>query len=159
MNILDDKLFIKNTLLKIASDLNEKKIKWGLGGSLLLYLYGIDTSVNDIDIIIDEVDLIKVSQIIKKYDHIEKPKSVTYKSDWFFSLTFDNINIDIMIGFKVLTAKGVYSFPTGDKITDKSIIIDGTTIYLCSLKDWLEAYTAMERINKIKLINQSKLVK
>mgnify|MGYP000452917053 CR=1 FL=1 len=71
----------------------------------------------------------------------------------------NNINIDIMIGFKVLTAKGVYSFPTGDKITDKSIIIDGTPIYLCSLKDWLEAYTAMERTKKIKLINQSKLVK
>ncbi len=159
MKNLNKKSEIKNTLLVVASVLNGNNIKWGLGGSLLLYLYGIDTSVEDIDIVIDEDDMYKVESIVKNYSHIEKAKSDIYLTKRFFSVTLNKVDVDLMIGFKVLTTNGVYSFPTGYKITDKSILIDGITIYLCSLKDWLEAYTAMERTNKIDLINESKLVK
>lgn len=159
MKNLNEKLEMKNTLLKIASILNDNNIKWGLGGSLLLYLYGIETSVSDIDIVIDQNDMKKVESLVKNYKHIEKDKSGNYLTERFYSITLDNIDIDLMIGFKVLTTEGTYCFPTGDKITDKSILIDGTTIYLSSLKDWLEAYTAMERTSKIELIKQSKLVK
>ena len=159
MNNLDDKLMIKNSLIKISSVLNENNIKWGLGGSLLLYLHGIETSVADIDIIIDKQDVKKVEKIVENYIHLEKDKSDIYLTEKFFSLTLDKIGIDLMVGFKVLTANGIYSFPIGDKIVDKSIIIDQTSIHLCSLKDWLEAYTAMKRTNKIEMIKNSKLVK
>jgi hypothetical protein len=156
---LDDKQSIKNSLLRIASVLNKNNIKWGLGGSLLLYLYGINTTVADIDIVIDIDDMKKVEGIVKNYTHIEKEKSGIYLTERFYSININKVDIDLMIGFKVLTTNGTYSYPIGDKIIDKSIIIDGAVIYLCSLKDWLEAYTAMGRTNKIELINQSKLVK
>jgi len=64
-----------------------------------------------------------------------------------------------MVGFKIFNENSVYFFSTGKKLIDKSIIIEGTIINLSSLKDWLEAYTAMERENKIELIKESKLVK
>jgi hypothetical protein len=156
---LEEKLMIKNALLNIASVLNENNVNWGLGGSLLLYLSGIETSVADIDIVIDENDMNKIEMIVKDYDHIEKQKTDIYQTERFYSVSFKGIDIDLMVGFKISNRNSVYSFPTGKKLVDKSIIIDGTVINLCSLKDWLEAYTAMKRKNKIELINHSKLVK
>lgn len=159
MNNLDKKLIIKSALINISSLLNEKNINWALGGSLLLYLYEIDTSVADIDIVVDEVDKEKVKELIKCYFHIEKAKSDLYLTERFYTLTIDNVDIDLMVGFKIKTINGVYSFPSGSKLSDKSIIIDDTVIYLSSLKDWLEAYIAMGRKNKVDLIIKSKLVK
>jgi hypothetical protein len=159
MSKLESKLMIKNTLLNIASVLNENNINWGLGGSLLLYLSGIETNVADIDIVVDDIDTNKIEEIVKKYDYIEKKESGIYLTNRFYSITYEGICIDLMLGFKISNGNSVYSFPTGKKLVDKSIIIDGTVINLCSLKDWLEAYTAMKRKNKIELINHSKLVK
>lgn len=159
LEILNEKLAIKNTLINIASVLNENNINWGLGGSLLLYLSGIETSVSDIDIVVDVKDINKIEKIVKEYDHIEKQESGIYLTKRFYSITYNGIDIDLMVGFKISNGNSVYSFPTGKKLVDKSIIIDRTVIYLCSLKDWLEAYTVMKRKNKIELINHSKLVK
>ena len=159
MNTLNEELRIKNALLNIASVLNENNVNWGLGGSLLLYLSGIETSVADIDIVIDENDMNKIEMIVKDYDHIEKQKTDIYQTERFYSVSFKGIDIDLMVGFKISNENGVYSFPAGKKLVDKSIIIDRTVINLCSLKDWLEAYIAMKRKNKIELLNHSKLVK
>ncbi len=158
MNKLDEIPLIKNVLLNIASVFNKNKINWGVGGSLLLYLNGIETTIGDIDLIVDVNDITKLEKIVEKYKHIEKPKTDIFLTERFFSFNIDGVNVDLMIGFKLLTEKGLYSFPIGDKIVDKSIIIDDTSINLCSLKDWLEAYTAMGRKNKIELIKQSELV-
>ena len=46
-----------------------------------------------------------------------------------------------------------------EELIDKSIIIDETVINMSSLKNLLKTYTAMRRDNKVKLIEQSKLVK
>ena len=158
MNKLIENLMIKNTLLNIASVLNKNNINWGLGGSLLLYLSGIETTVADIDIVIDKKDINKIKKIVKTYDHIEKQKSDIYLTKSFYSISFKGVDIDLMVGFEIVDDNNIYSFPTGEKLIDKSIIIDGTTINLCSLKDWLEAYTVMKRESKIKLIQESKLV-
>ena len=159
MNNLEKHPKIKNTLLQIASVLNKNKVNWGLGGSLLLYIYGIDTTIADIDIVIDINDINKIEEISKRYSHITKNESGIYKTERFYSITLDGIDIDLMIGFKILTKDSIYFFPSGKKLIKKKIILDETVINICSLRDWLNAYTAMRRDNKVKLIEQSKLVK
>ena len=145
---------IEKTLTLIASVLNEYNINWGLGGSLLLYIHGIETTVADIDIVIDESDIYKVEKIVKKYDHIEKLKSSIYLTERFYSITIDGIDIDLMLGFKIQTSNGIYSYPKGSKLVYETVLLNNTNINLCSLDDWLQAYVAMERTSKIELINR-----
>lgn len=159
MNSLEKYPEIKNTLLKIALVLNENKINWALGGSLLLYLYGINTTVNDIDIVIDTTDISKVEKFINQFSHIEKDKTEIYLTERFYSIRINKVIIDLMIGFKISSDKGVYIYPDADKLINRTINMDDITINLCSLKDWLNAYKAIGRDNKVKLIEQSKLVK
>ncbi len=153
-NRIDKLPEIKRALTKVAKDLNVNNINWGLGGSLLLYLQGIDTTVNDIDIVIDEEDIKKVEELVRKYGYIEKPKSNIYLTEKFYNITIDSIDIDLMIGFKVKTGNGIYSYPKGSKLVYETVLLDNTSINVCSLKDWLEAYIAMGRINKIEIINE-----
>ncbi len=155
---LEDKLLIKNALTKMALILNRNKVNWGLGGSLLLYLYGIETTVSDIDIVIDEKDLNIMEIIVENFDHIEKPRSIQYLTKKFYSITLEGIDVDLMIGFKIKTQENIYSYPTEDRIKDKIISIDNVDINLCSIDDWYNAYIAMQRDSKVKLIEQSKLV-
>ena len=145
---------VKKTLITIAAILNDNNVNWGLGGSLLLYLHGIDTTVSDIDIVIDENEIEKIEKIVSKYKHIEKQKTDIYLTRKFYSITIKGIDVDLIIGFKVVSKNGVYSYPKGKKLIDKSIIIDKTVINMCSLKDWLETYKAMNREEKVKLIQQ-----
>ena len=122
----------------------------------MLYLNGIETPVADIDIVIDEKDKDKVKNIVNKLEHIEKQKNDIYLTELFYSITLNGADIDLMVGFKIDTKNGVYSYPTGSKLVDKTIIVDETNINLCSLKDWLDAYTAMNRESKVNLIRQNK---
>lgn len=153
---LENLVHIKNTLVKISVDLNKHNINWGLGGSLLLYLNDIETTVNDIDIVIDESDLNKVAKLVSNYHHIEKPKNDIYLTEKFYSVTIDEVDIDLMVGFKVSTGNEIYSYPSGPNLFDKTISIDNININLCRLEDWQKAYTAMKRDNKIKLLKHMK---
>ena len=139
-----------SSLLILADLLNKHNIDWCLGASMMLKLRGIDVTVEDIDVIIKTDDISLVEEVLKFYSPQKKVPSSIYLTDHFYELLIDNIDIDIMIGFKVKTNKGVYSFNETSKV-DK-IVIKGTTIYLASLEEWLKAYTAMNRVKKVKVI-------
>ena len=64
INSLDTLPVIKNALLDIANTLNSRNITWGLGGSLLLFIKGYKTNVNDIDIIVHSKDLKDLKEVI-----------------------------------------------------------------------------------------------
>jgi len=55
-----------------------------------------------------------------------------------------------MIGFKISTDGSLYTFD--DSSSTDEIKIQGVTIYLSSLEEWLKAYTAMNRKDKISII-------
>jgi len=149
---------IKQALIQIASALNRSEITWGLGGSLLLYLYGIKTTVADIDIVIDEKDIDKVEALVSTFFHFEKPESGIYLTTRFFSVTHNDVGIDLMLGFKIKTRNGIFAFPEGKAMSHESVILENTRINICSLDDWLEAYEAMQRMDKVTLIKQFKKI-
>ena len=120
----------------------------------MLYLNGIETSVADIDIVIDEKDIDKLDRLVSKFKHIEKQKNDIYLTKRFYSIIIDGIDIDLMTGFKIRTDNVTYSFPSGSKLVEETIFIDKTHINVCFMKDWLDAYMAMKRDNKIDLINR-----
>ena len=149
---------IKNTLIEIGNILNSNNIKWALGGSLLLYLNGINTTVADIDILVDERDTLKLLKLVNGFKHIEKPKTDIYLTERFFSITLKGVDIDLMVGFKVKTDNEIYSFPVGNRLINKEITVDSIKIYLSSVEDWFNAYLAMDRKDKVKMILESNIL-
>ena len=137
---LDKLPIIRKSLVKIAVILNEHNINWGLGGSLLLYLKGIKTSVADIDIVIDPLDISKLDNMVLKLEHTEKQKNEIYLTERFYCIVIGEIDIDLMAGFKVKSKSNIYDYPSGTDLIDKTIYIDKVSIniyescelYVCS---------------------------
>ena len=152
INSLDTLPVIKNALLDIANTLNSRNITWGLGGSLLLFIKGYKTNVNDIDIIVHSKDLMDLKEVISKYEINEKEKTAKFLTNHFYTFNIKSINIDIMVGFVVKNEFNIFAFREKEISTSK-ICIDGENIYLSSVSEWKKAYTAMNRIDKISLLN------
>ena len=152
INSLDTLPVIKNALLDIANTLNSRNITWGLGGSLLLFIKGYKTNVNDIDIIVHSKDLKDLKEVISKYEINEKEKTAKFLTNHFYTFNIKSINIDVMVGFVVKNEFNIFAFREKEISTSK-ICIDGENIYLSSVSEWKKAYTAMNRIDKISLLN------
>lgn len=136
-------------LTKLAKELNQEGINWSLGASLMLYLYGYDVTVDDIDIIVDAKDHQKLEDYLKKYVYTYIESNPKYQTKHFYSLEIDGVDIDIMLDFIVKLKRGNYQYPFH---IEKTIEIDGVNINLASEKEWLRAYVAMGRTEKVEII-------
>ena len=140
---------LKDSLQIFAEDLNKHNIKWALGGSLLLYFEGINTTVGDIDILVDENDYTKLLRLLQKYNYTSTTPNSKYLTKHFISLVINEVDFDIMLGFAIQTRGNLYQFPF--KI-NKAIRLKDQTIYLSSINEWLLAYDKMGRDEKVKII-------
>lgn len=145
---------IEQVLVILAKTFNKNNINWALGGSYLLYLKGYDVQVNDIDILVDEASHQRLLKAIKKYPYVYINSDERYKTEHFYALEINSVDIDIMINFKVKTKHGLYEFPFNEANIQDSILIQEETIYLSSVEEWLNAYKAMNRTDKVELIQQ-----
>ncbi|MBP1949421.1 nucleotidyltransferase domain-containing protein [Virgibacillus litoralis] len=129
------------TLSFIADRLNNKKIIWGVGGSLLLNFYKLIDKPNDIDILVDEAN---ATQLNEEMSSIGRPKeairSNPFRTTYFSKYSINEIDIDIMGGFAIQHKEGVYklSFKQESIVAHKKI--NGLDIPLCSLEDWYILY-------------------
>lgn len=143
-----------NTLELFAKILNKNNITWGLGGSFLLYFHKITNIVHDIDIIIDKKDYEKLLRILEHFPYIYHESDETYLTTHFFTVNINDIKIDLMIDFKVKSKDGIYSFPFNQSLTTSLTTENNVDIYLSSLEEWYNAYRAMNRQNKIQLLEE-----
>jgi len=90
--------------------------------------------------------------VISKYEINEKEKTAKFLTNHFYTFNIKSINIDIMVGFVVKNEFNIFAFREKEISTSK-ICIDGENIYLSSVSEWKKAYTAMNRIDKISLLN------
>ncbi len=144
----------QTALLKIAKLFNDHNIKWALGGSLMLYYFKLVDYANDIDILIAESDIDFSLKVIKT---IAKPLPVAQSDEYltkcFKSFTIDDVNIDIMAGFKIKHSQGVYEFPFNKTTICQTMVKNDTVIPLSYIEDWYIAYLLMSnRTAKINLI-------
>lgn len=146
---------ILNVLEKVAKKFNEKNVEWSIGGSLLLYFYSIVDSPSDIDIVINPKYSEVVIEIMNDLGReLKDIKDVpNYKTEVFSKYYVDNIEIDIIGNFKILSKDEVYvhKFDFNNSIIKK---LNKTNIYLDSLENWAITYGKMgdpkNRVNLIK---------
>ena len=142
-----------SVLVSLAKVLNINNIKWGVGASMLMYLKGINTAVNDIDIIIDINDLSKFLDIIEYAQNKNEEESPKYPTEHFYELTIKNVDLDIMFNYKVNTDDGIYDYPF-DKDELEIVHMKNTKVYLLSIEEWLKAYKAMGRTDKVLVLEK-----
>lgn len=144
----------KSALRELALLFQKEKIKWALGGSMLLYFHGLVPKANDIDILIDENQEDLVRDIVSKSEFsVRQPQEKQgCHSRIFIPVVFRSVEIDIIGGF---TIQNQY-FPLQESEIEKRISLDGVEIPLHSLSMWEKFYFLMGRTEKYSLIKNMK---
>ncbi|WP_232827966.1 hypothetical protein [Paraliobacillus sp. X-1268] len=130
-----------HTLSFIGDRLERRNITWGVGGSLLLSFYKIIDKPNDIDILVDETNVIRLNEVMLS---MGKPKEALnlnpYHTKDFSKYKINGVDIDVMGGFAIKHEKGIYKLSLNQDsiVTHKNI--NGVDIPLCSLEDWYILY-------------------
>ncbi|MFX0549764.1 hypothetical protein ACOAKC_10565 [Hathewaya histolytica] len=141
-------------LSKIAKELNDNNITWGIGASLLLYIKGISSEFHDIDIMVAESDVQALKNILLSLGELQpKNPNIQYKTKKFLEFKVEDVDIDVMAGFVIVNKGRDFYFPLNkDDIIDYTEI-NGVKIPLQSVMEWRNYYELMGRIEKVKMID------
>ena len=146
---------LRNTMIQIARRFNERGLAWGLGGSALLELLGMDVTVNDLDIMVESMDFDKVIEILDQIgEEKHKPSNPNFRTAHFKTYQIENCAVDVMSGICVKHHETWFDFIfTAQHIVSKANI-DAHEIPLMGLKDWYRIYQALDRQDKLELIDR-----
>lgn len=146
-----------NALSYIAEELNKSEALWAVGASVMLYFNGLVEKPNDIDILATEKDIEKVKAVLDSlgemtFDGCNEGKD-PYLTRYFYKYKVDDTDIDLIAGFRIKNAQGIYEMPFDEKTIAYYGKVNDVSVPLCSLEDWYVLYQLMEgREPKVKLI-------
>jgi hypothetical protein len=147
-------------LKRIGKALNQKRVRWGLGGSLLLYFEGIASTFHDIDILIAEKDLSKALIALRFLGKAENPNPQEgFHTKHFIEYNFEGVEIDLIAGFVIVHNGKDYYLPLRQREIAEYALLEGTKIPLMSVRAWERYYDLMGRKDKVALINAAKAKK
>jgi hypothetical protein len=143
-----------NTLSYIGEKLNNSNIVWGVGASILLNQFGFIDKPNDIDIFVDIRDIDKTDKILKEIGEKKQwEKTATYSTKYFYEYVVNGIDVDVMAGFAVNHASGVFEYIFDNNSISEYRKINGIDIPFTSLEDWYVIYQLIpNRDHKVKMI-------
>ncbi|MDU1413575.1 MAG: nucleotidyltransferase [Clostridium sp.] len=145
-----------NTLSYIGKKLNDAGIKWGVGASILLNMFGFVDKPNDIDIFISVEDIEEADKILKGIGEKKKwEKNSTYKTKYFYEYVINGVDVDVMSGFAVNHNEGVFRYIFDDNSISEFKLINGVNIPFTSLEDWYVIYQLIpNREIKVEMIEK-----
>jgi hypothetical protein len=134
---------LEETLLKIAGLFNGLNIRWIVGGSVLLAHFGLHENPHDIDIIVVKEDIEKAKAALDSIGmqkRVPPPPNETFVSDHYYKYDIGGVEVDLIAGFKIKHAKGVYEYKpdfSGEK--------HAMGIAYAQLEDWYVLYLLMPK--------------
>ena len=142
-------------LTQLAELLNRQKLRWAIGGSLMLYLRGVVSDFKDIDLFVTLED---AQQVIELLDQVAIPQE-TVPSEQFQTVVYkkylmDGVFIDVMAGFKVVVSDGVMDCSLTSETQLKRLIVYNQEVPLYTLSEFRDFYTYMNRMSKVELIDE-----
>lgn len=143
-----------NTLAYIGEQLNNQKILWGIGASILLYHYGLVDKPNDIDILVALEDVEKLDHILQGLGEKTKwEKTATYKTKHFYEYVINDIDVDVMSGLRINSGEKTYNYMFDSSSIVGSMNVNNVMIPLMSLEDWYVIYQLIpKREEKVLMI-------
>lgn len=145
---------IQEALIYIGEKLNDEKIIWGLGGSLLLSQYDLAENPRDIDILVAIEDVGRADAILKKLgSKTDFTPSSLYETDYFYEYVINGCDVDLMAGLSIKHEAGIFDYLFDAQCISRLIDMKGISIPLSSLEDWYVLYQMMKNKEaKIKAI-------
>lgn len=146
-----DKLLV---LTQLADLLNRQKLRWAVGGSLMLYLRGVVSDFEDIDLFVTLED---AQQVIELLDQVATEQE-TVPSEQFQTVVYkkylmDGVFIDVMAGFKVVVSDRVMDCSLTSETQLTRLIVYNQEVPLYTLSEFKNFYTYMNRMSKVELID------
>ena len=130
-----------NVLSYIGEKLNEERIIWGVGASVLLNHYGLIDKANDIDIVVDLKDIEKADKVITGIgEKIIWEKTDRYSTEYFYEYTVNGFEVDVMAGLSINYDNGIFEYIFDQSSISEITIINGVNIPLTSLEEWYVIY-------------------
>ncbi|WP_141336741.1 nucleotidyltransferase family protein [Paenibacillus sp. tmac-D7] len=130
-------------LNRIAGVLNEHRIEWGLGGSSLLAVCGLDERPNDIDLLVAANDAERAHELLRQQGSFaafapKEPFCTTY----FYHYTICGAEVDVMGLFGIRHESGTYRLDWRRNEDDRSISHPevSSPIPLTPLEEWFVVY-------------------
>jgi len=141
-------------LSRIAKELNQKKLTWAVGASLLLYFKGIVPNFHDIDIMVTEDDVNEAKAVLLSFGTMQPPSpNIRYKTKYFMEFIVEGVEIDVMAGFVIMNHNKEYQISFGKADIKEYIQILDVSIPLQSVEAWRTYYQLMGRDEKVKIID------
>lgn len=143
-----------NNLCYIAEKLNESKVLWAVGGSILLKHHSLIEKPNDIDILIGEKDILRAELILKQIGKEKEIKSSgSFSTKYFYKYNIRGTDLDVMSGLIINHSSGNFEYTFDESSISDIVEVDGVSIPFASLEDWYILYQLMgNRQEKVDLI-------
>lgn len=152
MKEIKDKIQV---LSKIGRQLNDAKISWAIGASLLLYLKGITDHFNDIDILVKEEDFLSTKEILLAMGEVKPENPNTqYKTRHFLEFTVEEVEVDLIAGFVILKDGLEYDCSLEEDQIVEHLLVNQVKIPLQSVSLWRKYYAWMQRYKKVAMIDK-----
>lgn len=148
-----------DVLSKLAAKFNKEGIVWAVGGSLLLYFKGYVENFNDLDIMVADVDAIKMENILKSYGKMLPLKKencdtkVRYETKHFREFIVNDVDVDMMGGLIIVSNGEVYDCDLKQSQITEYVDVNGQKVPLHSVTLWRKYYALMGRDNKVEIID------
>jgi hypothetical protein len=143
-----------DTLSCIGKKLDDGKVVWGVGASILLNHYGLIDKPNDIDILVDSDDIEKVDIILKSIGErkVSEKKDI-YSTKYFYEYVVNGFDVDVMAGLSINHDIGTFTYIFDQSSISEIKEINGVNIPLTSLEDWYVIYQLIpKREEKAQMI-------
>lgn len=137
---------MEKLLVEVAKRFEKAGLTWCVGGSLLLYYKGLASEVNDIDILIMETDVLPAVQLLSELGSCEKGDPLPpFCSVAFYNCLLPDGHVDVISGFRIEHAKGIYKLPFDSLSITDSEQVRGFQVPLGALEDWYVVYQLYEK--------------
>ena len=144
---------MKSKVLSLLAQLNDSKMQYAIGGSMMLKLRSFNVVPKDIDIMVSESDFQDVVDLFQSVAiQVNKASHSPFKTKNFTTFMLDDVSIDLMAGFAYEHSEGIYCAIFDSLSIPDWIKIEGVMLPLMSLEEWYVLYSIMNRHEQVKLI-------
>ncbi|QZY85418.1 hypothetical protein [Exiguobacterium acetylicum] len=139
---------LEQVLEKVVACLQQERIQFGIGGSLLLHHHGLPVTPRDIDLVVALADAERAVLLLSEMGTVvEQDETSLYATEVFQEFMIEGIDLDLMSGLQVRHDEGVFVYPFAEQS------IDSVGLPFMALVDWYVIYQLIPgREQKVTMI-------
>ena len=146
----NNKVVLLESIRQIRDLFEPYQIRYFIGGSMMLYLRGMEVEVHDIDIFVDERDYNTACDLLHHVaQSVEKEPNSMYQTTYFQKFLMGDVSIDIMAEFKVVFKEALFHYPTSVLVGEEVVHPIIGPMMLMLIEDWIVIYHVINRPRKV----------